>query len=256
DQYKAWVDAYGPKNTEMKAANLSGQELALWKYNRYIRDYLRCVQSVDDGVGQVLDYLDQNGLTDNTIVVYTSDQGFFLGEHGWFDKRFMYEESFRMPLMMRFPKKIKKGTRVKEFVMNLDFMPTFLDYAGIDVPEDVQGMSFRQVAEGDAPKKWRKSVYYHYYHFPGTHSVKRHYGVRTDRYKLIRFYHDNSEWELYDLKKDPHEMQNVFDNPDYAEVARHMKEVLKENQEMYGETEESGLKAFEDERKGRNRRHS
>ena len=216
-QRKAWRAAYDPKNEEFKKRMPQGKELAKWKYQRYIRDYLKCIQSVDDGVGEVLDYLDKNGLTENTIVVYTSDQGFYLGEHGWFDKRFMYEESFRTPLLMRYPKEIKPGTVVKQMVLNLDFAPTFLNYAGIAPQNEMQGESFRKIVAGN-PVKWRDAIYYHYFEYPGVHAVKRHYGVKTDRYKLIHFYFDIDEWELYDLEKDPHEMKNVYTDPAYLRI--------------------------------------
>ena len=186
----------------------------MWKFNRYMQDYLRTIQSVDDGVGDILDYLEENGLAENTIVVYTSDQGFYLGEHGWFDKRFMYEESFRTPLLMRYPKEIKAGTVIDKMVQNLDFAPTFLDYAGVEISKDIQGESFRQLVNGEV-SEWRDAIYYTYYEFPGEHHVKRHYGVRTDRYKLIHFYYDIDVWELYDLEADPSEMNNIYDNPKY-----------------------------------------
>ena len=181
-----WMAAYEDENQAFLKAKLSGKELSIWKFNRYIKDYLRCIQSVDDGVGELLDYLDQNGLTENTIVVYTSDQGFYLGEHGWFDKRFMYEESFRTPLLMRYPKEIKPGTKIDKLVQNLDFAPTFLDYAGIKIPEDMQGESFRRLVSGETGE-WRDAVYYTYYEYPSVHMVKRHYGLATERYKLMHF---------------------------------------------------------------------
>ena len=216
-QRKAWREAYDPRNEAFKKAMPTGKDLAKWKYQRYLRDYLKCVKSVDDGVGEVLDYLDKNGLTGNTIVVYTSDQGFYLGEHGWFDKRFMYEESFRTPLLIRYPKEIKPGTVVKQMVLNLDYAPTFLSYAGVPQQKEMQGESFRKVASGESTS-WRDAIYYHYFEYPGVHAVKRHYGVRTERYKLIHFYYDIDEWELYDLEKDPHEMKNIYGDPSYSEV--------------------------------------
>lgn len=237
EQLQTWMAAYTPKNDAMKAANLSGKELGIWKYNRYIKDYLRCVQSVDDGVGEVLDYLDQHGLAENTIVVYTSDQGFYLGEHGWFDKRFMYEESLRTPILMRYPKEIKAGSQINDLIQNLDFAPTFLDYAGVEIPSDIQGESFRKIVRGEA-SEWRDAIYYTYYEYPSVHMVKRHYGVRTDRYKLIHFYYDIDEWELYDLEKDPAEMQSVYDDPAYAAVQEEMHKRLVEMREKYGDSDE------------------
>lgn len=236
-----WIAAYTPKNDAMKAAKLEGKELGLWKFNRYIKDYLRTIRSVDDGVGEVLDYLDEAGLAENTIVVYTSDQGFYLGEHGWFDKRFMYEESFRTPLLIRYPKEIKPGTKIDKLVQNLDFAPTFLDYAGIEIPSEMQGISFRKLVSGESGE-WRDAVYYTYYEYPSVHMVKRHYGVATERYKLMHFYYDIDEWEMYDLQSDPSEMKNVYDNPAYAEVQANMHKRLDELRAEYGDNDENDQK--------------
>ncbi len=246
EQREKWLAAYTPKNEAMKAANLTGKDLAIWKFNRYIKDYLRTVQSVDDGVGEVLDYLDQHGLAENTIVVYTSDQGFYLGEHGWFDKRFMYEESFRTPLLMRYPKEIKAGTEISSLVQNLDFAPTLLDYAGVEAPVEMQGESFRDLVSG-ATDEWRDAVYYTYYEYPSVHMVKRHYGVATDRYKLMHFYYDIDEWELYDLVEDPNELKNVYDDPAYSTVQAMMHEKLDSLRSYYGDSDandEKYLKAY------------
>ena len=236
-QRAAWRAAYNPKNEAFIKNNPQGKELAKWKYQRYIRDYLKCIQSVDDGVGEVLDYLDKNGLTENTIVIYTSDQGFYLGEHGWFDKRFMYEESFRTPLLIRYPKEIKPGSVINQMVQNVDFAPTFLNYAGIKAPSEMQGESFRNLLNGQSTL-WRDAIYYHYYEYPSVHMVKRHYGVRTERYKLIHFYYDVDEWEMYDLEKDPHEMKSVYNDPSYAEVRAKLEIRLKELREKYKDTDE------------------
>ena len=225
------------KNEAMKELNLTGEELAVWKFNRYIKDYLRTIQSIDDGVGEVLDYLDDNGLSENTIIVYTSDQGFYLGEHGWFDKRFMYEESFRTPILMRYPKEIGAGTQINELIQNLDFAPTFLDYAGVKIPGDIQGESFRKIVGGEA-SRWRDAIYYTYYEFPSVHMVKRHYGIRTNRYKLIHFYYDVDEWELYDLENDPAEMDNVYEDEQYKSVREEMHVRLAELREKYGDSDE------------------
>ncbi len=232
-QLEAWHAAYDPKNAEFEAANLEGDDLIRWKYQRYVKDYLRCIDSVDQNVGRVLDYLEESGLAENTIVIYTSDQGWYLGEHGWFDKRWMYEESFRTPLLIRWPGHIEAGSTADAMVMNLDFAQTFLDIAGVQQPDDMQGRSIVPVLEGDVPSDWRDSVYYRYYEYPGAHSVKRHYGVRTDRYKLIHFYHDIDEWELYDLEKDPDELTNVYNDPAYADVVPSMKAELKRLQAVY-----------------------
>jgi len=246
DQLKVWRAAFDPKNEaflkaygqlDEKTLTLEKKrEIALWKYNRYIKNYLRTIKSVDDGVGEVLDYLEENGLAENTIVVYTSDQGFYLGEHGWFDKRFMYEESFRTPLLVKYPKEIKPGTTIKNLVQNLDFAPTFLDYAGIQIPEAMQGESFRKLVSGESDE-WRDAVYYTYYEYPAEHSVKRHNGIATDRYKLIHFYYDIDEWELYDLEKDPQEMNNVFEDPSYTDVRAMMQKKYEEVRVKYGDSD-------------------
>jgi arylsulfatase A-like enzyme len=233
EQKKLWDAAYGPKNEAFEKANLQDKDLVRWKYQRYIKDYLRCVASVDDNVGRVLDYLDESGLAENTVVFYTSDQGFYLGDHGWFDKRFMYEESLRMPLLVRYPREVKTGSVSNDIVLNLDFGATFLDYAGVPVPADMQGESFRKILQGETPDDWRKSMYYHYYEYPAVHSVKRHYGIRTERYKLIHFYNDIDEWELYDLKKDPKEMKNVIGDPAYADIVKELKVELQALREKY-----------------------
>jgi len=205
---------------------LSPAELKHWKFQRYMQDYLGCIASVDDNVGRLLDFLDSSGLAENTIVVYTSDQGFFLGDHNWFDKRFMYEESLRMPFIVRYPKQIKAGTINDDIILNVDFGPTFLDYAGLETPGDMQGRSFRSILSGKTPGDWRTAMYYQYYEFPGAHSVRKHYGVRTKRYKLIHFYDDLDEWEFYDLEKDPHELKNGYDNPAYADTVAELKTEL------------------------------
>ncbi len=236
-----WMAAYEDENQQLLKNMPTGKDLALWKYNRYIKDYLRCIQSVDDGVGEVLKYLDEAGLTENTIVVYTSDQGFYLGEHGWFDKRFMYEESFRTPLLIRYPKEIKPGTKIDKLVQNLDFAPTFLDYAGIEIPAEMQGESFRKLVSGETAE-WRDAVYYTYYEYPSVHMVKRHYGVATERYKLMHFYYDIDEWEMYDLQTDPQEMKNIYNNPAYADVQKMLHEKLAELRAKYGDSDENDQK--------------
>ena len=221
---------------------LTGQALKKWKYQRYIKDYLRCVASIDDNIGRLLDYLDTAGLAENTIVIYTSDQGFYLGEHGWFDKRFMYEESLRMPLLVRYPKEIKAGSVNDDIVLNLDFAPTLLDFAGVSKPADMQGRSFRPALQGSTPNDWRTSIYYHYYEYPAVHMVKRHYGVRTKRYKLIHFYYDIDAWELYDLQKDPNELNNIYDVPAYADVIKKLKAELERLRKQFGDSDELAKK--------------
>ena len=237
EQRRQWDAAYEPQNEEFRKKHLQGNLLAEYKYQRYIKDYLRCIKSVDENVGRVLDYLDENGLAENTIVVYTSDQGFYLGEHGWFDKRWMYEESLRMPLIVRYPKKISPAVNKKDMVLNLDFASTFLDFAGVPVPKDIQGRSMRPILEGKTPPDWREEIYYHYYEYPAWHMVKRHYGIRTKRYKLIHFYYDIDAWELYDLEKDQHELNNVYDDPAYADVVKDLKNRLDKLQKKFGDTD-------------------
>src|SRR5690606_8542065 len=221
--------------------SMSKEELMRWRYQRYMQDYLATIAAVDDGVGRLLDYLRANGLEENTIVVYTSDQGFYMGEHGWFDKRFMYEESLRTPLMIRYPKEIKAGTKIDALVQNLDFAPTFLDYAGAEVPSDMQGESFRKLVSGEA-SDWRDAIYYTYYEYPSIHMVKRHYGIATDRYKLMHFYYDIDEWELYDLKEDPQEMKNVYNDPAYKDVREEMHAKLDELRKKYNDSDENDKK--------------
>ena len=209
DEKNRFFEAYRKRNNDFYASPKNEKEIAEWKYQRYLQDYLAVVKSVDDSVGEILEYLKENGLDENTLVVYTSDQGFYLGEHGWFDKRFMYEESMVMPMVMSCPSIISPGTKINQLTQNIDFAPTFLDLCGIEIPADMQGISFKPLLEGKKVKNWRKYLYYHYYEFPGFHSVRAHYGIKGKRYKLIHFYKDNN-WELYDLKTDPHEMNNIF----------------------------------------------
>lgn len=225
EQLALWNAAYEPKNEAFRDAELDGEALVRWKYQRYAKDYLRAVASVDDNTGRVLDYLDEAGLAENTIVVYASDQGWYLGEHGWFDKRWMYEESLRMPLLVRWPGTAAPGTESAAMVSNVDLAETFLDAAGVPVPGDMQGRSLVPLLRGEPPGDWRESFYYHYYEYPGWHDVARHYGVRTARHKLIYFY-TLDEWELYDLEKDPDELTSVYDDPSYADVVDELKAEL------------------------------
>ena len=238
-QRAAWDKFYTPVIDDFYRQNLQGKELANWKFQRYMRDYMKTVKSLDDNVGRVLDYLKEKGLLDNTLVVYTSDQGFYMGEHGWFDKRFMYEECQRMPLIIRFPKAIKAGSTSNAISMNVDFAPTFLDFAGIEIPSDIQGSSLKPILEneGKTPADWRKAAYYHYYEYPAEHSVKRHYGIRTQDFKLIHFYNDIDEWEMYDMKADPREMNNVFGKPEYAEKQKELMRLLEDTQKQYKDTD-------------------
>ncbi|MEI7946880.1 MAG: sulfatase [bacterium] len=228
EQKKIWDAYYEPRNDEFRKANLTGKDLVRWKYNRYMHDYLGCIKAVDDSVGKVLKYLDDEGLADNTIVVYSSDQGFFLGEHGWFDKRWIFEESARAPLLVRWPGVAKAGTVKKEIVSNLDFAETFLDVAGVAVPPDMQGRSFIPLLKGDAPADWRKSFYYQYYEYPEPHHVRPHYGVISGDYTLVHFYApDVNYWELFDLQKDPHQIRSVYGQPDYASIQADLSKELK-----------------------------
>ncbi|MCZ6792891.1 MAG: sulfatase-like hydrolase/transferase [Planctomycetota bacterium] len=235
EQLKAWNAAYGPKNAAFEAANLQGKDLVRWKYQRYIKDYLRCIAAVDDNIGRLLEYLDDKGLARNTVVIYSSDQGFYLGDHGWFDKRWMYEESLRMPFIVRWPAVIKPGSVNRHLVQNLDFAETFLDLAGAEIPGDMQGRSLVPLFKGESPADWRQSIYYHYYEFPGAHSVRRHLGVRTERHKLIHYY-TIKEWELFDLEKDFDELRSVHADPAYASVRHELEAELKRLQEHYGDT--------------------
>ncbi len=226
EQRTAWNKYYDKINKEYKKDNLKGKQLTEWMYRRFMQDYLSCVLSIDESVGRILKYLDDNNLTENTIVVYTSDQGFFLGEHGWYDKRWMYEESFHTPLLIRYPKKIKPKSVSNDFVMNIDYAPTFLDYAGVNIPSDIQGESFRNILENRPHPNWRKSMFYHYYEYPhGWHLVRQHYGVKTERYKLIYFY-GIDYWELFDLQNDPDEMKNIYNEMKDTKLVKDLKEEL------------------------------
>ena len=225
DQKKIWNAAYEPKNQAFIKAKLKGDDLLKWKYQRYAKDYLRCIDSVDENIGRLLDYLDQTGLSKNTVVVYSSDQGWYLGEHGWYDKRWMYEESFRTPLLVRWPGTIEPGSVNMDLVQNLDYAQTFLDICKAKQPTDMQGRSLLSLLKGETPEDWRKSIYYQYYEFPGSHNVRRHYGVRNHRHKLIHFYMIDG-WELYDLQNDPNEINSVYGEPEYEQIRNVMKKEL------------------------------
>jgi arylsulfatase A-like enzyme len=239
---KVYDDFYQPIIDDFYKKNPQGKELAEWKYQRYMRDYAKVVKSLDENVGRVLDYLKEKSMLDNTLVVYTSDQGFYMGEHGWFDKRFMYEESMHTPLIMHLPKDFKAKGEIPQMVQNIDYAPTFLELAGAPIPEDIQGVSLVPLLKGEKPADWRKSLYYHFYEFPAEHMVKRHYGVRTDRYKLIHFYNDIDEWELYDLKEDPTEMHNLYGQPGYEKITEDLKAELVKLQTQYKDPIEQKLK--------------
>ena len=238
-QKAAWDKHYDPIIKKFKEQKLTGKALAEWKYQQYMHDYMRVIHSVDRNVGRVLDYMEKSGLLENTIIVYTSDQGFYMGEHGWFDKRFMYEESFRTPMLVRFPGGVKGD--IPEMVQNIDHAATFLQVAGVPVPEDIQGASYLPLLKGEKPKDWRTSLYYHFYEYPAEHAVKRHYGVRTDRYKLIHFYNDIDVWELYDLQNDPMEMHNIYNEPGNEALIDSLKTELNKLQEQYDDPIETEL---------------
>jgi len=208
-----------------RTVTLTGEALGRWKYQRYMQDYLATVQSVDDSVGRVLAYLDKSGLSRNTIIIYTSDQGFFLGDHGLFDKRFMYEESIRMPFLVRWPARIKPGTKSPAMALNIDFAPTFLEAAGLPIPADMQGRSLLPILRGAAPANWRTAMYYRYYHDPGDHNTRAHYGVRTATHKLIYFW-TKDQWELFDLVRDPYELHNLHGQPGQAALTESLKAEL------------------------------
>ena len=221
-------DFYGAKPGEIvQPDGMSNEEGRKWRYQNYIKDYLACVKSVDDNVGRVLKYLKENNLEENTIIVVTSDQGFYLGDHGFFDKRFIYEESLRMPFMVKYPGKIKAGSVNEDIITNIDFAPTLLELAGISTTQKMQGTSFVPVLEGNTPKDWQDAMYYHYYEFPFWHHVQPHYGIRTQKYTLAHFYYNIDVWELYDLEKDPGQVNNIYNDPNYAEVTTELKLKLK-----------------------------
>ncbi|MDF1570714.1 MAG: sulfatase [Bacteroidales bacterium] len=240
EQLEAWNEVYDPINEDLieNYHEMSQEDLMRWRYQRYMQDYLGSIAAVDEGVGQVLDYLEEAGLAENTMVVYTSDQGFYLGEHGWFDKRFIYDESFKTPLLIRWPGVVAPGGVCEEMVQNLDFAQTFLDAAGIAAPEDMQGESLLPVLKGDMDAWDRDAVYYHYYEYPAVHMVKRHYGIVTMDYKLVHFYYDVDEWELYDRKKDSLELNNVYDDPVYTEVRAVLHKKLDALRVKYKDSEE------------------
>ena len=234
EQKKAWDAHYDVVIEKFKEANLSGEELDKWKYQQYMRDYLRVITSVDRNVGRVLDYLEKEGLLENTLIIYTSDQGFYMGEHGWFDKRWMYEESFRTPLLVRYPGGVKG--EIDEMVQNIDYAPTFLELAGVEIPDDIHGCSFLPLLKGENYEPNRDGIYYHYYEFPDEHNVKPHLGIRTERYKLIHFYEDDV-WELYDLQNDKNEMNNIYGKEGRENITAELKDKLEKLKEQYGEEE-------------------
>lgn len=221
-------DFYGAKSGEIvQPEGMTNEEGRRWRYQTYIKDYLACVKSVDDNVGRVLNYLKENDLEQNTIIVLTSDQGFYLGDHGFFDKRFIYEESLRMPFILKYPNKVKPGSVNENIISNIDFAPTLLDLAGISTDQKMQGTSFVPVLDGKSLVDWQDAMYYHYYEFPFWHHVQPHYGIRTQKYTLAHFYYNIDVWELYDLEKDPHQINNIYDHLQYAKIVGELKLKLK-----------------------------
>ncbi len=240
DQRAVWDSVYNPiaKTFAKEFPTMNDSMLTVWKYQRYMQDYLGTIAAVDENVGRLLDYLEEKDLDKNTVVVYTSDQGFYLGEHGWFDKRFMYNESFKTPLLIKWPHIIKPGITEDEMVQNLDFAQTFLELAGLTSPTDMQGESLLPLLKGDKNGWTRDAVYYHYYEYPAEHAVKRHYGIATKEYKLIHYYYDIDEWELYDRTADPHEVNNIIDDPKYVDDLNLLKQKLIEIRNEYGDSDE------------------
>ena len=262
EQQKAWNAYYDPIIEKFRQDSLSGRELAKWKYQRYLKDYCSVINSVDRSVGEMYAYLEKEGLLENTMIIYTSDQGFFMGEHGFFDKRFMYEESFRTPLLVRLPDCMKRKRPagsdtpvygpdfgkekhdITAMVQNIDYAPTILEYAGVEIPEDMQGESFLGLMQGKTTSKmktgegpgWRDALYYHFYEYPAEHAVRRHYGIRTERYSLIHFYNDIDQWELYDLQNDPLQLHNIYDSPEAKEILPEVMRKLLNLQSQYGDT--------------------
>jgi arylsulfatase A-like enzyme len=237
EQSAAWDSVYNPIIRSFYKSMPEGDELIRFKYQRYMQDYLATIAAVDKSVGEVLDFLKESGLEKNTVVIYASDQGFYLGEHGWFDKRFIFEESYRTPLLIQWPGVTESGTINKDIVSNLDFAETILDMAGVGIPSDMQGMSMVPLLKGKKPSNWRKEHYYHYYEYPGSHMVKRHYGISNERYKLVHYYYDIDEWELYDRQADPLEMKNFYNDSGYKKVKKDLHKRLEKLMKQYGDSE-------------------
>ena len=244
EQLKVWNAAYKDENDALDKANLTGKDLVRWKYQRYAKNYLRCVRGVDDSVGRIMKYLADNDLEDNTVVVYSSDQGFYVGDHGWYDKRWMYEESLKMPLIIKWPGNTKGGSVNENLVQNLDYAETFLEMAGAKVPDDMQGKSLVPLLRGEEVSDWRKSIYYHFYEYPSVHMCPKHNGVRNERYKLFHVY-EFDEWEFYDLEKDPDEITNVYNDPEYQDEVSTMKAELEKLRTAYGDNTVTEAKSEE-----------
>ncbi|HCN80061.1 MAG TPA: sulfatase [Verrucomicrobiales bacterium] len=251
DQLKTWRAAYDPKDKAFREAKLTGRDLVRWKFQRYAKNYLRAIKGVDENLARLRKALEDQDLADNTVFVYSSDQGFYIGDHGWYDKRWMYEESLKMPLIISWPGVIKPGSRNTDLVQNLDYAQTFLEMAGAETPSDMQGASLMPLLKGNRPDDWRKSIYYHYYEYPSYHQVPRHNGIRTERYKLINFY-EFGEWEFYDLKTDPDELKNLYGNPEKKELINDVRKQLLKLQKGYGDDTVLKEKPQEWKRKMRN----
>ena len=241
EQFKQFDQAFRPKNKAFIKAELTGKDRTRWHYQRYIKNYLRCVKAVDENIGRMLDYLDRKKLTKNTIVIYSSDQGFWLGEHGWFDKRWMYEESLKMPLVIKWPGNTAPGSVNTDLVQNLDYAETFLQMAGAAIPADMQGRSLVPLLRGEKVNDWRTSLYYHFYEYPSVHMCPKHNGVRNERYKLIQIY-EFGEWEFYDLLEDPDELNNVYDDPAYQQQVAMMKSELERLRVLYKDETVTGMR--------------
>ena len=242
EQLAKWRSHYGPKDKAFHEAKLSGKDLVRWKFQRYAKNYLRCVKGVDESVDNLQKTLSQLGLDKNTIVIYSSDQGFYIGDHGWYDKRWMYDESLKMPFIVKWPGVTKPGSRNTNLIQNLDYAETFLEVAGASIPEDMQGASLVPLLKGQTPKDWRKEIYYHYYEYPSVHMVPRHNGIRSKRYKLMHFYQFENEWELYDLKSDPDELKNLYGDPKFAKIRNRMKARLEHLVDHYEDDSDTSVK--------------
>ena len=242
EQLGKWRSHYGPKDKAFHEAKLSGKDLVRWKFQRYAKNYLRCVKGVDESVDNLQETLRQLGLDKNTIVIYSSDQGFYIGDHGWYDKRWMYDESLKMPFIVKWPGVTKPGSRNTDLIQNLDYAETFLEVAGASIPEDMQGVSLVPLLKGQTPNDWRKEIYYHYYEYPSVHMVPRHNGIRSKRYKLMHFYQFENEWELYDLKSDPDELKNLYGDPKFAKLKNRMKARLEHLVDHYEDDSDTSAK--------------
>ena len=227
---------YAARNAEFAAMQPVGEDLTRWKYQQYLKDYMRCVKAIDDGVGRVMDALASAGLDQNTILIYSSDQGFFMGEHGWYDKRWIYEESLHMPFIIRWPGVVKPASRFSSFIQNIDYASTFMEMTGCEIPEGLHGCSIVPILRGETPTDWRNSVYYRYYDKNGAHNVANHYGVRSEQYTLA-YYEETDEWELFDNEQDPHQLRNVYADPAYAEALANLKTELHRLREQYQDSD-------------------